>query len=90
MSHVSTQPISGARNAQYRRAAGSVRDSFVRFVILTVGFALVMSAFGIWMVGTSTGAPALSLMKLGVSLFMLVFGMSLITVAKSGDPSTTP
>ncbi|WP_425071086.1 hypothetical protein [Sagittula sp. S175] len=57
----------------------------VRFFLMCVGFGLTMSAFGIWMVGSSHGASDMMLMKLGVSLFMLITGMCMITVAKNGE-----
>lgn len=83
MSTVSTNTESPERIAEFDRKIGPIGDFLLRFFLLAAGFGLTMSAFGIWVVGTTEGAPALSLMKLGVSLFMLLFGMSLIVVAKS-------
>lgn len=60
----------------------SIRAMVIRFVLMCVGFALTMSAFGIWLVGQAGDAPSVLLMKLGVSLFMLIAGMCLVVIAK--------
>ena len=60
-----------------------VRHLVLRLVLLCAGAGLAMSAFGIWLVGGGIGSPGLMLMKLGVSLFMLIVGMSMIVMSKS-------
>ena len=67
------------------RQVAPMRTLVIRFVLMCVGFGLTMSAFGIWMVSSSHGAADMMLMKLGVSLFMLISGMCMITVAKNGE-----
>ena len=65
----------------------SVRVLAMQFVLMIVGFGLTLSAFGIWLVRGTEGAPELSLIKLGVSLFMLIAGMCLVVIAKSSSVS---
>ncbi|EBA09790.1 hypothetical protein [Sagittula stellata] len=62
---------------------GQVRHLLVRIILLCAGMGLMVSAFGIWLVGGGHGPTDLRLIKMGVSLFMLIMGMSMIVLAKS-------
>ncbi|GAA4224660.1 hypothetical protein J4E08_01145 [Sagittula sp. NFXS13] len=70
------------RSSARRRDVTPFGKLVLRYVLMAVGFALTMSAFGIWIVGNAEGSSDMMLMKLGVSLFMLIIGMCLIVVAK--------
>jgi hypothetical protein len=67
-------------NAGAARAAGAL---LVRLVLLVAGCALVLSALGIWLVSATVPTPGLLLMKLGVSLFLVMCGLVLVTLARS-------
>ncbi|CUH80104.1 hypothetical protein [Tropicibacter naphthalenivorans] len=56
----------------------------MRGVLTVAGAALVMAAFGLWLVPGEPDAPALSLIRLGVSLFMLISGMCSLVISRSG------
>lgn len=58
--------------------------AFVFRIVLTfVGVVFLLSAFGLWLVPGATGPAALSLMRLGVSLFMLLSGMCCLSGARA-------
>lgn len=56
------------------RDAAVNRCVITRAVLAVVGSALAFSAFALWLVPGSSNDPELSLMKLGLSLFMLIAG----------------
>ena len=55
-----------------------------RLVLGITGWSLLFSAFGLWAVPGSANVPELSLMKLGVSIFMLIGGMCCIVRTRPG------
>ncbi len=54
------------------------RVSVKRVVLAMAGFALMVSAFGLWVAPVQDGEPSLYLMKLGLSLFMLLGGVAFL------------
>lgn len=53
-----------------------------RGLLAILGAALLLAAFGLWLVPGASYAPDLMLAKLGLSLFMLLSGASCLTGAK--------
>lgn len=53
-----------------------------RLVLAVLGTALSISAFALWLTPGASAEPELSLMKLGVSVFMLICGMSCLIAAR--------
>ncbi|MFW2587594.1 hypothetical protein [Sagittula sp. SSi028] len=53
-----------------------------RLVLVCVGTALAVSAFGLWIVGGAVGGGVVLLMKLGASLFMLLLGLGMIVCGR--------
>ncbi len=49
-----------------------------RFILSLLGSALMFSSFALWLVPGSSGLPELSLIKLGLSVFMLIGGLCCI------------
>ena len=56
--------------------------ALMRVVGALCGLALVVSAFGIWLVPADLHYPELLLIKLGVSLFMLIVGLCCLSCAR--------
>ncbi len=50
-----------------------------RFVLAMLGAALMSSSFALWLVPGTSGIPELSLIKLGLSVFMLIGGLGCIS-----------
>jgi hypothetical protein len=75
-----------ARSAITAEGVTLAQTLLVKTVLLVLGSGLIMSAFGIWLVRGTADAPGLSLIKLGVSLFMLILGMCFVVIAKSSPP----
>ncbi|MBV2361367.1 hypothetical protein KUH32_16500 [Thalassococcus sp. CAU 1522] len=57
-------------------------DVVTRLIVSIVGVALTASAFGIWLVPGDIRYPEMSLLKLGLSLFMLLSGLCCLTVLR--------
>ena len=55
---------------------------FLRLGLGVLGWALLFSSFGLWAVPGSENAPELSLMKLGLSVFILIAGLCCIVSAR--------
>ncbi|MCH2093540.1 MAG: hypothetical protein MK160_00315 [Rhodobacteraceae bacterium] len=56
--------------------------SVKRLVIAMAGFALIVSAVGLWLAPSPTSEPSFDLMKLGISLFMLLSGAGFLTSSR--------
>lgn len=54
----------------------------LRLALSIIGCALGLSAFGLWLMPGTGGLPELSLMKLGLSLFMLLLGVCFLVMAE--------
>lgn len=72
--------------AQTRQSAQvaelEMSNPMVRALLAVSGGALVIAAFGLWLMPGASVQPALMMMKLGVSLFMLISGMCLVVVGR--------
>jgi hypothetical protein len=53
-----------------------------RALLSVLGGALVVAAFGLWLMPFAQTAPMLLVMKFGVSLFMLIAGMCLVVLGR--------
>ena len=71
-----------AEPASRARREIAISTVIIRLGLAIVGAALVFSAFGLWLVPGAAAMPGLSLMKLGISLFMLIFGMCCLVGAR--------
>lgn len=73
-------------SAVVRQSRSLVADLFpgllARVLLGVLGCSLTISAFGLWMVPGPAEAPAMALMKLGVSLFMLIAGMCCLVISR--------
>lgn len=68
---------------EYRAQENTQRFGVIaRISVAVLGAALVFAAFGVWLTPGASAAPELSLMKLGVSVFMLVAGMGCLIAAR--------
>lgn len=65
--------------------ADRVAGFALRVCLTVMGGGLTLAAFGIWLVPGSGDLPMLSLMKFGVSLFMLIAGMCCVVMGR--DPA---
>ncbi|MFZ5964683.1 hypothetical protein ACOXXX_17205 [Thalassococcus sp. BH17M4-6] len=54
----------------------------IRMGFGVAGWSLMFSAFGLWAVPGSENVPELSLIKLGLSVFMLIGGLCCIVSAR--------
>ena len=59
----------------------------MRLALMLLGASLCASAFGLWLVPAASAVPELSLMKLGLSLFMLISGLCCLVLAKGAQKS---
>lgn len=53
-----------------------------QLVLIISGAALVVSAFGVWLLPTAHGLPEVSLLKIAVSAFTMLGGLCCIVCAK--------
>ncbi|MDJ0821509.1 MAG: hypothetical protein QNJ09_06815 [Paracoccaceae bacterium] len=65
----------------------SIVHLVMRLALMLLGAALCASAFGLWLVPAASAVPELSLMKLGLSLFMLISGLCCLVLAKGAQKS---
>ncbi len=68
--------------------ANSVPNMIARLMLAVIGSAFVCSAFGLWLIPGDGVFPEMSLIKMGLSLFMLIGGMCCLVCAKSGGGRT--
>ncbi|MCR8550185.1 hypothetical protein M4578_20385 [Salipiger sp. P9] len=64
-------------------AAGDLLALTLRLGLLVVGAAMALSAFGLWLVPGASHLPELTLIKLGLSLFLLIGGLCCLTGASA-------
>ena len=62
----------------------SLAGMALRGVLGLAGAALCVSAFGLWLVPGAAGMPELSLIKLGLSVYMLIGGLCCLVTARAG------
>ncbi len=65
----------------------NVAHIVMRLAMCLVGASMCASAFGLWLVPVASAMPELSLMKLGLSLFMLISGLCCLVLAKGTQKS---
>lgn len=53
-----------------------------RFLLSLFGFSTAIAAVGIWIISGASADPVMSMVKLGVSLFMLIAGLSCLLAAR--------
>lgn len=63
--------------------AGEFTGFVLRLLLGLMGASLTLASFGLWLVPGDGDAPSLSLMKLGVSLFMLISGLCCLVISRA-------
>lgn len=60
----------------------STPNLIARMLLMIMGVAMGISAFGIWLVPGGSGLPDLTMMKLAASVMLLILGMCCVFLAR--------
>lgn len=86
MSTSTASIVSDLSNIQTPSSDLSAGNSLIaRGTMLVLGMAMILSSLGVWIVPGSDWSPELALIKLGLSVFMALFGLICLQGSKANE-----